>query len=366
MFTHETLSEYIGKGLISVQSHPNSDKVCIYNYTPKCQYEGAWDEVTTKCRGLIIDWRGERPVQLSNPLPKFFNYEEHIQKGREVPTDIPAVFEKYDGWLGILYWLDGEPWIATRGSFASTGAVWATEWFRKYVDYTDFNDGWTHLFEIISPITKIVVHYPFEGLVWLTARHIEKGIDAVVHSAPFSLPTLKETPEKYGGSKGDMIRRAALVPHYDYEGLKVLEKKNEEGFVMVYPSGLRLKIKFNEYKRLHKIITGLSEIGIWEMMKDGKPIEFEDVPDEFFTWVNDVQARIRGQFHELFSRSMDVANEAKGLETRKDQAQFIMKNHKDISGVVFSILDGEMQKAVQQIYKMIRPNGSKVFKKDDL
>lgn len=41
MFSPEILKEYIDKGLISEQVHPENSKVAIYNYTNKCQFEQA-------------------------------------------------------------------------------------------------------------------------------------------------------------------------------------------------------------------------------------------------------------------------------------------------------------------------------------
>lgn len=61
-----------------------------------------------------------------------------------------------------------------------------------------------------------------------------------------------------------------------------MDTPNEEGFVLHYPgTDLRLKIKFPEYVRLHKIVTGVSEIGIWEYMRDGKSMKelIENVPE---------------------------------------------------------------------------------------
>lgn len=387
MFSRETLNDYVERGLISVQTHPNSKDVCIYNYTPQCQYSRAWDEVTTRCRGLIIDWRGDDMQAyklLSNPLPKFFNWEEHTSQGKPIPDGSPIVYEKMDGWLGILYWLDGEPWIATRGSFASVGAVWATAWFREFIDWESIEDReWTHLFEIISPDTKIVVNYAFEGLVWLTARHLRKDIDVAITPAHMVKPLYikKFAPKYYGVNIGTEMRRASRIEvNGDLDSLKAREASNEEGFVCAFPDGTRLKVKFAEYARLHKIITGVSEIGIWEMLRDGQPVNFDNVPDEFFNWVNDVQKRLRDsysaieneaqeQFHNIvveLSKGGTVTEgeqdiTVKNTVTRKDAALLIQKMTNP--GIGFAMLDKKDYS--QTIWKMIRPRGASVFKKDD-
>jgi len=279
---YEKIKPYIIKGLISEQVHPEDSDVRIFNYSPMCQYEGAWDEVTMKCRGLILNVKtGE---QLSNPFPKFFNYEEHIQKGLALPGSPYVVQDKLDGWLGISYWLDGVPRIATRGSFTSTGAMWATEWLNKNISKWHLSSDKTFLFEIISPLTKIVLNYDFEGLVLTSIRDIKTGEEQ--RDFPY--------PEKF--------RRVKEFPQYDYgyDFLKSKEEKNKEGFVLFWPKeNFRLKVKFDEYKRLHKIITGISAIGIWESLRAGQSLSIDNVPDEFMNWFTKTKENLLDDYKDI-------------------------------------------------------------------
>ena len=131
MITYEQIKPYIDKKLVGMGFHPENPDVRIFNYTQQCQFDKAWDDITKQCRGLILNVKtGE---VLARPFPKFFNYGEHVEKGWPIPTETPEVYEKLDGSLGILYYLNGKPWIATRGSFTSDQAVWATNWWRKNV-----------------------------------------------------------------------------------------------------------------------------------------------------------------------------------------------------------------------------------------
>lgn len=355
----EKLNSYIEKGLISEQVHPKNADVRIYNYTQKCQFAGAWDEVTLNCRGLIYNIKtGER---LSNPFPKFFNYEEHVAKGMPIPGAAPVVTKKYDGSLGILYWLDGEPWIATRGSFASEQAIWATKWFRENVNFKEIDKQLTHLFEIIYPENKIVVSYNFSGLVWLGARHIPDGFEYNSHLRLNNLD--------------DMRRAEKLGDGFDlsYDSLKKLERTNEEGFVLFWPEeNLRMKIKFDEYKRLHKIVTGVSAIGIWEELRDGREINFENVPDEFFNWVEGVKNELKDKFDKIEDLClMEMTGIQEELEKRFDfkikdiQRAVIAERIKTMTypSIGFQILDGKDYKKL--IWQMIRPKGQSVFKIDD-
>lgn len=47
------LEERATAGLLRRAQHPTAD-LWIYNYTERCAYEGAWDDYTRACRGLIL------------------------------------------------------------------------------------------------------------------------------------------------------------------------------------------------------------------------------------------------------------------------------------------------------------------------
>jgi RNA ligase len=129
------------QGFITCRSHPTSE-LLIWNYTVKCQYERAWDEVTMQARGLITLPNGEI---IAKPFKKFLNLDEH--QG-DLPLEPFEVYEKYDGSLGIVFFYDGTWQIATRGSFESEQAKEG----KKILDTLDtsvLDKEYTYLFEII-------------------------------------------------------------------------------------------------------------------------------------------------------------------------------------------------------------------------
>jgi RNA ligase len=167
------LAHAIGEGYIRRQVHPEMP-LAILNYTERCQYERAWTDVTRTCRGLIVrDGTGE---VLARPWAKFFNYGEHPEGSLDLSA--PAeVTDKMDGSLGILYRAGNEWAIATRGSFASDQARWATAWFQRYANPDFFDPRNTYLFEVIAHWNRIVVQYDWEGLVLLGIVETETGRD---------------------------------------------------------------------------------------------------------------------------------------------------------------------------------------------
>lgn len=347
MFEYNTLKRYINEKLISEQVHPEDENVRIFNYTQKLQFSGEWDEVTRKCRGLILDIKSQKI--LARPFEKFFNYDEHVQNGWPIPAEVPVITEKFDGSLGILYFLNGKPHIATRGSFTSEQALWATEWFRKNVSAADiFNGELTHLFEIIFPQNRIVVNYDFSGLVYLGSIEIATGKFTEV-----TVPDIIRKPSK------------VRLRGHNISDLGKINLPNAEGFVLFFPeANVHMKIKFPEYIRLHKLITGVSEIAIWEMLKNAQGPDklLEKVPDEFYQWVKGVRKRLYEQFTEIWKKADEARKAVKDFPTRKEQADWIMVNAKEVSAVVFHLLNGKEDKAIENIWKLIRPDGKVKFK----
>lgn len=162
LFDPKDLQAAVAEGLVNATLHPTG-KLVIYNYGPKAQFEDAWTPVTMQCRGLIVNTATSEVV--ARPFRKFFNLNTERfpeTKLENLPADIePEVTAKLDGSLGILY-PDPEsdlPAIATRGSFTSDQAIWATRWYRKNYHAAKWPDNYCPLFEIVYPENRIVCAY---------------------------------------------------------------------------------------------------------------------------------------------------------------------------------------------------------------
>jgi T4 RnlA family RNA ligase len=329
------LNKYRNEGLLYSQVHPTLS-LTIWNYTEKVQYEGLWDEVTLSCRGLVTD---DRAVVFARPFKKFFNMEE----GKHTPTSEFEVFEKMDGSLGIMFKYNGEVICATRGSFASDQAVWMSKFAKEY-NYQDIIvDGFTYLFEIIYPENRIVVNYgDQERLVLLGIVKTESGEELPYDDISF-----------YGWdivNKHDGIR--------DYSELKSKIDNNAEGFVIRFSNGDRMKIKGEEYLRLHKVMTNLSTTAVWEVLSNGVSIDdlLKDVPDEFYDKIKDYEKSLIVQFNKLEEEYQNHFDSIKGLGIRKLFAQTaIMFQHPSI---LFGMLDGK--DISPMIWKIIKPEFKKL------
>ncbi len=327
----------IEQKLVSVQKHPEAD-LFIYNYSAKVQYDKLWNEATLAARGLILD---SNMNYVSRPFIKFFNLQE-VEK--ELPNAPFEAFEKLDGSLGILYWIGEKPFIATRGSFISEQARHATEvLYSRYSSlFYKLDKNKTYLFEIIYPLNRIVVDYGnLDDLILLAVIDNSTGLDVTVPEIGF--PIVK----RYDGIN-------------DLQQLKKLEDDKKEGFVLKFKNGLRVKVKFAEYIKLHRIITGVSNVAIWEHLSEGKSFDeiLERVPDEFYNWVKQTQKDLTDKYNEILTESKAVFKE---FETRKETALYFQQQR--YPHVLFSMLDGKTPDKI--IWRMIRPAYSKPFKVDE-
>src|SRR5690606_552618 len=118
----------------------------VFSYNVMAQYGENWNFFERVSRGLIINWKTYEIV--ARPFDKFFNWGE----GERTSTaPLVSLTEKLDGSLGILYRLNGQYKIATRGSLESEQATWATAFINSHYSLENLPHEITLLFEIIYP-----------------------------------------------------------------------------------------------------------------------------------------------------------------------------------------------------------------------
>jgi RNA ligase len=268
LFPESYLEEMVEQGYVRFGTHNEFPELRIYEYTAKAMFERKWNMVTTQTRGLIVNW--DTKEVLARPFTKFFNYGEPAQLD-QIRLDLDdevEVYDKLDGSLGIRYRRpDGKSAIATKGSFHSEQADWATKELHKYMS-THLDDDLTWLFEVIYPENRIVVTYDFSGLVLLGARDTESGDEY-----------FPEDLLEWHGRTATRYRYKTLR-----EALEAPPRKNAEGFV-VYLSefDVRVKIKQEDYLKLHKTVFSFGPQYIYDRLDDGQSEEeiLSGLPDEF-------------------------------------------------------------------------------------
>lgn len=125
--------------------------------------------------------------------------------------------------------------------------------------------------EIVYPANRIVIPYDFEGLVLLSA-YAEDGSE---------LP--RGALESAAAVTGMRITRTISCESFAalMEVTKALPSF-EEGFVLRFSNGLRLKLKGDAYCRLHRLISHCTPLALWEAMMQMEDIELirRELPEE--------------------------------------------------------------------------------------
>lgn len=332
------LTSHINDRIVNVQHH-HFLPLSIYNYGQRAQFEGIWDDITCHTRGLIVDQSTDEII--ARPFQKFFNLG-HMGRPEtnmeNLPATLPEITEKLDGSLGILYKYKEFTGIASRGSFASDQAAWASTYYSRFYSAAAWPEGWTPIFEIIYPDNRIVVKYEREGLFLLALKNIETG-----EEAPYSdldalalrnnIPTVKLHTVTLDEARAD-------------------NQDNFEGYVATWPTvgvpPFKVKIKLVEYCRLHRLLTGISPKEIWRMLKDGDSFEslFENVPQHYSDWVNYWKNGLQSEFGRIEQKAKaiwtncDLPKDGHDKDSRKKLAEFFtMGDRKDVSGILFKMLD---------------------------
>ncbi|MFI0977372.1 RNA ligase [Streptomyces sp. NPDC021093] len=387
---HDDLAKAVEIGHVSRRSHPELP-LSIYAYTRTCQYEQNWTEVTTRCRGLVVDDESGEVVAL--PLPKFFNASEHA-RGRAYAPALPdepfEVYDKVDGSLGIVFHHSGRWHVASKGSFISEQATWARR-FLATKDDSGLVPGTTYLAEILYPENRIVVNYGDRRDLVLLAAYGPDGAEVPLAEAAVGWQPI-----------GSVVRVRPAMPLAELLELSASSTlpdggastgTDAEGFVVRFASGLRTKVKIAEYVRLHKVLTGITERDVWrgygiQRFRDsGRPPKLvaqavgcsiaeatgstplddllEQVPDEFDAWVRGVITRLDEALADR-ERAIDAAY-ATISHLGADRAAFaraaLALPDREVRAAMFQRLEGKPTELV--VWRALKPVTADPFKTDE-
>jgi RNA ligase len=353
VFLHEildvsSLEKAIEDKLITVRPHESAN-LLILDYSVRAQYARNWTTEISTCRGLIISGpvSDTETYVVARPFAKFGNTTEHgpDRPFEDLPLHLPfEATEKMDGSLAIAYY-DGEKIaLSTRGSFHSDQAKAASAlWQRRFSDVV-VPDGVTLLFEYVAPWNRIVVSYAEEDLVFLAALDTRTGADVT-----FAWPGKRARVFDGASDFSELVQIATNDPNPSDEGFVIRFVPQDES----QPS-VRVKLKYAEYLRVHKLMTEVSTITIWEHLSEDKPLDvmLEKVPDEFYEFIQRTVTELSDAFDALIAAATAVYEEVKNLD-RKAAAAVITNQRTADRSLVFSLLTG--QDPSPRVWKLLRP-----------
>jgi len=317
--------------LVFIRRHPTLP-INIMVYTPKSKFERKWTKELLIARGLVVDDDGKI---LARPIPKFFN---DFEITGTLPSGPIEVYEKMDGSLIVMFFLNGKPIFATKGTFTSEQATKAQAIFRlKYKDLS-LDQDYTYCFEVIYPENRIIVNYESEEDIFLIAKiHTKTGKQESIHGLGFRT-----------------VKQFATIDGIDkIQELKDLDRSNEEGFVIKFENNFRMKLKFETYFKLHKAAYGYSEQQIWTFLQKGEEIPTKHLSEEecetISTMKNDFMVRFETLKADLQKEYDDIK------QSSNDQKETISKIQKSSSpGAIFCFDKGKNCDPI--IWRLLKPS----------
>ena len=241
-----------------------------FNYSNKAFFEGRWDNVTTRARGLFCDMDTETVVARS--FDKFFAVDERPETSMDALKDTlkfpVAVYRKENGFLGICSYRKGECNNLFLASKSTNQGEYA-DYFRSIFNDTmscymqpQFAEmlrsmNCSAVFEVIDPIhDPHIVEYDKSKIVLLAL------IKNDFNYTSLSYWMVKETARIY---KLECKELVATINSWD-DFVEFYEKaKGEpkiEGYVFEDDNGFMLKLKTDWYKywkRIRSVIQAISK-----------------------------------------------------------------------------------------------------------
>ena len=296
--------------------------------------------IVREARGIIFREKDFKPVCV--PFFKFFNYGEGHADSIDWKT--ARILDKVDGSI-IKVWHDKKWHVSTNGTIDAFDAPVSVpmngieNFGQLFMDalretapapvYNDFingtdevlNSNSTHIFELVSPITRVVLEYPKNKLF-----HIGNRNNNSLMEYEYDLGIEKPASFKFN-SLEDCINAAQSL-------------SGKEGFVDVDADYHRVKIKSVEYLNLHHlkgegVMTKKRALALIDIHEDE---EYLATFKEYIPIFNEVKSDL-----EVFKKSFENAQkeaENKLSVTRKEFAdwvsQYILKTGmKHLSSFLF-------------------------------
>lgn len=157
--------------------------ISSFNFSRKVFYDGRWNEMTTKARGLFLDVTSGKVV--ARGFEKFFGYkekqfnsEEFLKSTLKFPV---SAYVKYNGFLGVLGFDENGLLFCSKSTVGGEFAKWFEDIFIKSdhrsEELLDFmrKENVGLVFEVIDPIHDThIVEYEKREIVLLDMIRLEE------------------------------------------------------------------------------------------------------------------------------------------------------------------------------------------------
>lgn len=235
-------------------------------------------DVVRECRGTVVDDDGNI---ICAPYTKFFNFDD--EHADAIDWQSAIVREKIDGVLikmfkheGKAYWVSNGGWDICHIDLTGTPFNNAEEMLNSLLDAVDrqwidrIPDGYTLMFEMVSPFSRIICFYN-ETKLWFHGIRDNNGDEMTPEAAKEQFGIPFDVPRQYPFHSLEEVQ-AAIGSWQSY---------SQEGVVACDKDFKRLKIKCEDYinKKFGNDANSLRQL--WHIWADGS---FDDLPEGEQRW----------------------------------------------------------------------------------
>ena len=299
-------------------------------------------ELVRECRGLILD---ESTFDIvSFPFTKFGNFGESYCP--DIDWTTARCGEKIDGSLVKIVKIGGMLLISTNGTIDAFKAPVAEQIgcpFKSFGDivlycfryaspegvcYMDFEEGFTYMFELCSPWTRVVVPHTENKLYFLGKRD-NTTFKETYFTDDSVMPRLFDTPRVFPLKSIDECLAATKELPWD-----------EEGYVVCDGNFNRIKVKSPAYVAAHNLKGNgvLSYARALELVRVNEIDEICSYFEEFRPALEECKSKFWKLVEDCEACWNDYLKVDSSLSTRKDKAIWITQ-HAKIPGLFFGLLD---------------------------
>lgn len=310
--------------------------------------------IRRECRGIAFST--DTGALVSRPFHKFFNAEENENMtighmGFHMPH---IVMDKIDGsMIRPLVTSHGLRW-GTKAGITDT-SNFAEQYVQGHPHYEKFalrciEEGYTPIFEYVSPENRIVVDYGERDMVLLAIRETFSGLyvshkHMVLIAEQFGIPLVR-----------------VFAPMDDDASVWIANMKAgndyEEGVVFAWDNGHRAKVKTDLYNVLHKVKeAGRTERTLILALLDGRVddllamlvgddrVEVDTFINEFWQYIDFASGDVDVLFTDVCAlfkdkKSFAISDFAKGLSQLERSVMFTLwdKKVEDSRAAVMGII----------------------------
>jgi hypothetical protein len=274
------------------------------------------------------------------PFYKFGNYGEPYAD--DIDWNTARVQEKIDGSLIKVWHYKGVWRVSTNNTIDAGSArtdsnedtflnIFNRAWAHTGKHFSELNTGYTYMFELVSPQTRVVIPYT-ETKLYHTGTRDNKSLQELQTDIGI------EKPKEFSITTIEACVEAA----------KNLDKYHE-GFVVMDSYWRRVKVKSPLYVAIHHLLNNISsEKRVIDLLVSGEDAEVVSYFPEYADMFNSMRERME-RFIAHNEHELEMIAHA-GYATRKELAGYVTKTL--CPSCLFCVIDGKSKSVRDFVYGM--------------